>query len=144
MTSRQIQQSNNQTAASNTYQYYNDGALRFSHALDDRFDRAFSYDNAARVSESYSGSEARDFINAHQSGTATGPFSQSYQYTQFNQVGQETNRIWDKSTTTTNNFVNNRRDGWSYDADGQLVQADASSYSRDAASQIGQVALMKS
>src|SRR5438309_8286361 len=77
MTSRQVQQSNNQAGASSTYQYYNDGGLRFSHSLDDRFDRAFSYDQVARVSEAYSGSEARDFINGTNSGVPTGAFRQS-------------------------------------------------------------------
>ena len=68
MTSFQIQQSNGVNAASSTYQYYADGGLRFSHSVDDRFDRAFTYDHAARVSEAYSGSEARDFINGTNSG----------------------------------------------------------------------------
>src|SRR6266849_5701968 len=126
---------------SSTYQYYADGQLRYSHSLDDRFDRAFSYDQSARVSDAYSGSEARDFINGGNSGAPTGPYHQSYQYDQFNQVTQQTNRLWSQTQTTYNNFVNNRLDGWSYDADGQITHDDSMTYSHDAAGQIVQSAV---
>src|SRR6266404_1124857 len=84
ITNRQIQSGNYQSLS--THQYYDDGGLRFSHSPDDRFDRAFTYDHAARVSEAYSGSEARDFVNGTNSGAPTGPYRQSYQYDGFSQT----------------------------------------------------------
>jgi len=138
MTSRQIQDINNAVGASSTYQYYDDGGLRFSHSIDDRFDRAFSYDNAGRAAESYSGSEARDYINGTNSGAPTGAYRQSYQYDVFNQVTQQTNRIWSQTQTTSNTFVNNRLQGWSYDAAGGLTNDGSINYARDAAGELVQ------
>jgi hypothetical protein len=138
MTSRQVQQSNNQAGASSTYQYYNDGGLRFSHSLDDRFDRAFSYDQVGRVSEAYSGSEARDFYYGGNSGAPTGAYRQSYQYSPYNQITQQTNRLWSQNETVSNSFVNNRLQGWSYDAAGGLTNDGSINYTRDAAGRLVQ------
>src|SRR5437763_2937079 len=138
MTSFQIQQPNGVNAASSTYQYYADGGLRFSHSVDDRFDRAFTYDHAARVSEAYSGSEARDFINGTNSGVPTAPFRQSYQYNGFDQVTQQYDRYWSASGTTTNSFVNNRLQGWSYDAEGQVTNDGSTNYTWDAVGRVTQ------
>jgi hypothetical protein len=107
--------------------------VKFSHnALDERFDRAFAYDHAARTSEAYSGSEARDFTSGTNSGTPTGPYRQSYQYSQFNQITQQTNRLWTDTETTTSTFVNNRMQSWAYDASGFVIGTDGTSYIRDA------------
>jgi hypothetical protein len=133
MTSRQILQVSGQPGASSTYQYYADGQLKFSHSLDDRFDRAFSYDNAGRTVEAYSGSEARAFNNNTYSGPATGPYRQSYQYDALDQITQQTNRLWSQTQATYNTFVNNRLQDWSYDADGGLTNDGSVSYTRDAA-----------
>ena len=133
MTSRQILQVSGQPGASSTYQYYADGQLKFSHSLDDRFDRAFSYDNVGRTVEAYSGSEARDFNNNTYSGPATGPYRQSYQYDAIDQITQQTNRLWSRTQATYNTFVNNRLQDWSYDADGGLSNDGNNSYARDAA-----------
>jgi hypothetical protein len=84
MTTRQTQWGSYQSSYS--YQYYADGALRFSQSPDNRFDRAFTYDHVARVTEAYSGSEARDYINNTNSGAPTGPYRQSYQYDGFHQT----------------------------------------------------------
>ena len=46
--------------------YYADGALKFAHQLvaeDEKFDRAFTYDQVSMLSEAYSGSEARDVLS---------------------------------------------------------------------------------
>src|SRR6266404_5416973 len=134
MTSRQMQSGGNQS--SSTYQYYDDGSLRFSQSADNRFDRAFVYDHAARVSEAYSGSEARDFINGTNSGAPTGPYRQSYQYDGFDEITQQTNRIWSQTQTANNTFVNNRLQGWSYDADGALTSDASNNYGRDAAGRL--------
>jgi YD repeat-containing protein len=136
MTSFQLQQPGGQLGMSSSYQYYPDGQLKFSHSLDDRFDRAFSYDRLSRVSEAYSGSEARDFINGANSGPATGPYRQSYQYNALNQITQQTNRLWGDLETTTNTFVNNRLQAFGYDAAGRITQADGTTYTWDATGRI--------
>src|ERR1051325_8025055 len=118
---------------STTTQFYADGQVKFSHnALDERFDRAFAYDHVARATEAYSGSQARDFINSTNSGTSTGPYRQSYQYNSFNQISQQTNRLWSDNETTINTWANNRNSLSSYDAAGLAVGADGTSSTRDA------------
>ena len=131
-----MQQPNSITPVGSTYQHYADGGLRFSHSVDDRFDRAFTYDHAARVSEAYSGFETRDFINGTNSGAPTGPYRQSYQYDGFSEITQQTNRIWSETQTANNTFVNNRLQGWSYDAAGGLTSDGSNNYIRDAAGRL--------
>ena len=63
------------------YQYYDDGALKYADdLLDNRFDRAYGYEQTTRLKEDYSGSEASDFVNQTSSGTTTGPYRQSFSY----------------------------------------------------------------
>src|SRR5437660_6619315 len=55
------------------YQYYADGRLSYSHDLDDaRYDRAYNYDHAARITDGLSGSEARGVQ------VADGPYKESF------------------------------------------------------------------
>jgi len=137
MTGFDVRWQNNQLAMSHTHQYYTDGQLQFSHdALDERFDRAYSFDHAMRVNEAYSGSEARDFVNHTSSGAPTGPYRQSYQYSPFNQTAQQTDRLWSYADNTASTFTNNRRADWLYDAAGQVTGADALSFTRDVTNQI--------
>jgi YD repeat-containing protein len=139
MTSFTVQDSSGQLRMSHSHQYYADGRPQFSHdALDERFDRALAYDHEGRTTEAYSGSEARDFVNNTSSGTPTGPYRQSYQYSPFDQITQQTNRLWNDNETTTNSFVNNRKQGWSFDATGFAITDDSASYTRDAAGLIVQ------
>jgi hypothetical protein len=137
MTSFEVRRPNNQLAMSRTNQYYSDGQLQFSHdALDERFDRAAAYDHAARAVEAYSGSQARDFVYGTNSGTTTGPYRQSFQYNVFDQITQQTNRLWSANEATTSTFANNRRQGWGYDAAGELTSTDDISFNRDVTGEI--------
>src|SRR5215213_1016930 len=121
------------SSISENYGYYNDGSLAIVTDLDDtggisppstlRFlSRAFSYDQVGRVSQS----------NGVGIGTMPGvPYSQSYSYDEF---GNMTNRSgsyynWNNSaspTSDTATYVNNRRTGWTYDANGQVTFSPAS------------------
>ncbi|HKP84132.1 MAG TPA: hypothetical protein VJT69_19095 [Pyrinomonadaceae bacterium] len=136
MTGFEVRKSTNEIVMSTSNQYYNDGQLKFSDALDERFDRAFSYDHAGRIKETYTGSEARDFNNNTSGSTPTGPYRQSFQYNAFNQLTQQTDRLWSVSDTTTTSYANNRRVGWTYDAAGRLLVEDSVSYTIDAAGRI--------
>ncbi|MDQ1638475.1 MAG: hypothetical protein QOF62_1814 [Pyrinomonadaceae bacterium] len=134
LTGFEVRDGAGQLKMSRTHQYYADGNLKFSqNPLDERFDRAYSYDHIRRGNEAYSGSEARDFVNGTNSGTPTGPYRQSYQYSSFNQVAQQTNRLWSENETVGNTFLNNRRQYWGYDAAGAVVYDDETGYMRDAA-----------
>ncbi|MGH9875196.1 MAG: hypothetical protein ACRD9S_22300 [Pyrinomonadaceae bacterium] len=49
------------TVMKTQYQYYSDGGLKFADdLLDERFDRAFSYDQVGMLKEAYSGSQSRE------------------------------------------------------------------------------------
>jgi YD repeat-containing protein len=134
MTSFDVRKPSGELQISTTTQFYQDGQVKFSHnALDERFDRAFDYDQVARATQAYSGSEARDFINNTNSGNPTGPYRQNYQFNPFDQISQQTNRLWSDNETTTSTFTNNRNSAWSYDASGFVTRDDSASYTRDAA-----------
>jgi len=117
-------------------QHYSDGPLADDHdLLNDRLDRAFSYDNAGALKEAYSGSEARDYVNGTNSGTTTGPYRQSYQHDPFGHITSRTNRFWSQSDAFTASYANNRRQdpGFQYDAAGHLTQDADLQYAYDAA-----------
>jgi Tol biopolymer transport system component len=124
------------TAMKTQNQYYADDHPKYSHdVLDERFDRAFSYDNVGAAKDAYSGSEARDFLNNTNSGTPTGPYRQSYQHDAFGNMTSRTNRFWSHSDTFAANYTNNRRQdtGFAYDGDGRLKQDTDLQYTYDAA-----------
>jgi hypothetical protein len=114
---------------SKTFSYPNDGALRFSSdALDHRFDRSYGYDQAARLTSAFSGAEARG------EGTTTNrPYNQSYGFDAFGHLSQRAVKTWSTSDfTISQTYLNNRRVGWGYDADGRVTDA-GDDYSYDAA-----------
>lgn len=119
------------------FQYYADGNLRSaSDDLRNEFDRAYAYNHVGGPREAYSGSEARDFLNGTNSGTATGPYRQSFQHDAFGNTTSNTSRFWSAYPTTTNvTYSNNRKQGIgiSYDAEGNLTQDADLQYTYDAA-----------
>lgn len=112
------------TVMKGQYQYHQDSSPKYAHdVLDERLDRSFSYDNAGSLKEAYSGSEARDYVNGTNSGTATGPYRQSYQHDPFGNMTNRTNRFWSQSDVFTASYANNRRQdpAFHYDAVGNLT-----------------------
>jgi len=127
---------------SSDYQYYANGNLRSaSDNIGDIFERhiftrAYAYDQVGGAKEAYSGSEAEDFLNGTSSGTATGPYRQSFQHDAFGNITSNTSRFWSRGATTTNATYNNNRKqgtGISYDAEGHLTQDADVNYEYDAA-----------
>ena len=128
-----------------TYQYYADGRVKFAH--DQSYnpvpikDRAYQYDHAGRIAEAYSGAEARDFVNNTNSGTADGPFRQTYTYDAWDNQLNESGRFWSRPVATTSSYNSaNRNTEWSYDADGNVTSRNdgttvfqAAHYGSDAA-----------
>jgi YD repeat-containing protein len=101
------------TTGSN-YTYYDDGKINYDGRLDNSiFDRKYTYDQAGRIKDALTGSEARG------GNTADGPFKQTYGYDGWGNTTSQTQRLWTGSTTTNNySFSNNRRQDFGYDANG--------------------------
>lgn len=97
-----------------TYDYYDDGRIRFVGDLyDNRFDRKYTYNHTSRLQDALTGGEARGGT------TADGPYRESYSYDVWGNTITETKRLWTGNPTTTNaSFTNNRRQYWAYDANG--------------------------
>lgn len=130
------------TVMSSQYQYHADGSLRSAHdLLDERMDRAFSYDHVGRLQEAYTGSEARDYLNSTSSGMQTGPYRQTYQYSVWGELTQRSNRFWSQPSNFTASYVNGRNQNasWQYDNDGRVRQDETLSYTHDAAGRNRQV-----
>jgi YD repeat-containing protein len=107
------------------YQYYDDGRLKFAQdqgASNSIKDRAYQYDHEGRLREAYSGSEARDFINQTNSGAATGPYRESFNYDAWENTLSSGGRLWSRNEVTTASFNQaNRNPAWSYDAQGNVT-----------------------
>jgi YD repeat-containing protein len=124
------------TVMKTKYQYYDDGDLKYADdLLDERFDRAYGYDQTRRLKEDYSGSEARDFINQPSSGTITGPYRQTFTYDVWSNTTSRTGRFWSRPTTFTASYSDGRNTNslWQHDADGRVLRDQFLKYTYDAA-----------
>ena len=98
---------------SKSYQYYADGALRFSsESTSHTWDRFYSYDHTGRVKEAFSGAEAR-----FEGLTNSRPYRETFTYDAMGHLTDESRKVWSANFGRSDTFVNNRRSGWSYDAD---------------------------
>lgn len=106
------------TALSADFEYHADGALRYAKDNTDAVkDRAYRYDQAGRLSEGFSGSEARGLSGAD------GVYRQTYQYDVWsNLTGRAVNRFWSGSAPFGTSYVNNREPSAGYDADGRVTR----------------------
>jgi fibronectin type III domain protein len=110
-----------------SYQYHNDGTIKFvddqsPYGGDPLKDRAYTYDAVRRVQETFSGAEARDFVNNTSGSTPDGPYHHSYSYDAWNNLVNDTGRFWSRNTTTEANYDStNRNPAWSYDANGNVL-----------------------
>jgi hypothetical protein len=120
------------------YSYEADGRIRSVRDLtDERFDSAYQYDHVGRLREAYSGSEARDFLSATQSGTVTGPYRQTYLYDAFDNLTRRENRFWSEPDTYTANYDAAQRNAlWGYDDAGQVTRDESRNYRMDAAGHV--------
>src|SRR5207244_2504725 len=108
------------------YQHYADGKLKFAQDQSTYSapikDRAYSYDHAGRLTEAYSGAQARDFINNTNTGVVDGPYRQTYSYDAWDNLTNESWRFWSRNGGTSSSYnSSNRNAAWSYDADGHLL-----------------------
>jgi YD repeat-containing protein len=117
------------------YQYYPDGTPKFAQdLLDSRFDRAWTYDQVGRLSEAYTGQEADNYAGVSVQFPQSGPYRHTHQYDVWNNLTSRTGRYWSQTSdfTTTYNGQNQRQ-GWTYDAAGNVLNDETNQYDYDAA-----------
>jgi YD repeat-containing protein len=134
------------TAMLSDYSYDADGRVRFADdRMDDRFDRAYSYDQAGRLGEAYSGGQARDFAATGAANPLSGgPYRVSYRYDEFDDLTRRDARYWgaSQSTIPVLEAGTGRNQAWGYDADGRLVGDTAVAYKYDAAGRARRVSAL--
>jgi YD repeat-containing protein len=116
------------------YQYYPDGTLKYTQDLmDSRFDRAWTYDQVGRLSVAYTGQEADNYAGASVPVPQTGPYLHAHQYDVWNNLTSRTGRYWSQTTNFTATYNSqNQRQGWTYDAAGNLLNDTTNQHTYDA------------
>jgi hypothetical protein len=127
------------------YDYLNEHTGRVTYAQniqDATLDRSYEYDNAGRLAISHAGAEARAHAINGQWGTQDGPYSQGYDYDVWGNVthkygwGGEVQGGSPSSSTDLNYACSgNRRNGFSYDAAGNLTNDLGQNFTYDAMGQ---------
>ena len=127
------------------YDYFNEHTGRVTYAgsiYDNTLDRSYEYDNVGRLVISHSGAEARAHAYSGQWGTQDGPYSQGYDYDVWGNVthkygwgGEVQGGSPTASTDITYAYTGNRRNGFSYDASGNLTNDLGQTFTYDATGQ---------
>jgi RHS repeat-associated protein len=127
------------------YDYLNEHTGRVTYAQniqDATLDRSYEYDNAGRLAISHAGAEARAHAINGQWGTQDGPYSQGYDYDVWGNVthkygwGGEVQGGTPSSSTDLNYaYSGSRRNGFSYDAAGNLTNDLGQNFTYDATGQ---------
>ena len=115
------------------YTYSNDGRLKFTQdqlTTNSKFDRLYRYDHLGRVTTALSGLEARE-----QGTTNDRPYNETMTYDAFDHLTSREVFQWDRHDISIDTYTNNRRVGWSYDADGRIL-VGSNQYTYDAAGQV--------
>lgn len=105
-----------------TYEYHQDGMIKLAQNGNPIKDRAYSYDTVARLQTSFSGVEARNYVNDTTGGTPDGPYRHDYTYDPWNNLTEDESRFWTRDASTVATYgLDNRNPSWSYDAEGNLL-----------------------
>ena len=128
-----------------SYDYLNERTGRVTYAQniqDGSLDRSYEYDHVGRLVISHSGAEARAHAINGQWGTQDGPYSQGYDYDVWGNVthkygwgGEVQGGSPSASTDITYAYTGNRRNGFSYDAAGNLTNDLGQTFTYDATGQ---------
>jgi YD repeat-containing protein len=115
------------------YQYYADGRLNFADDLTNSvFDRSYQYDQVGRMTTALSGAEARG-----EPATNNRPYNQSFGYDAWDNMSARAAKHWSKNIPTVPLVeVNNRVNGWQYDADGRATVTNSVTSTFDAAGRL--------
>jgi YD repeat-containing protein len=114
------------------YDYYADGRINHAYDVaDDRLDRKQDYDHVGRLKDAYSGREARGLTPTNPADSA---FRQSFDYNAFSNMTSRTGRFWRQMQLPESaTYTNDRRGGWSYDANGNVLTDNSHENTFDAA-----------
>ncbi|PYS25033.1 MAG: hypothetical protein DMF72_03030 [Acidobacteria bacterium] len=127
------------------YDYFNEHTGRVTYAqsnFNSSLDRSYEYDDFGRLAVSHTGAEARAHAFSGQWGTMDGPYSLGFNYDQWGNMtqrygwGGEVQGGGANQTSYINEtFTNNRRDGFTYDAAGNLTNDLGQTFTYDATGQ---------
>lgn len=122
-------------AISMTYQHFADGRVSYSHdAIDQRFDRSYSYDQSGELTQALSGAEARG-----EPATNDRPYNQDFTFDVWGNMTGRSGKHWSKNFPVFGGtYANNRLDGWQYDADGRNLISNSVTSTFDAAGRLVQ------
>jgi YD repeat-containing protein len=118
-----------------TYQYFDDGRVKFSeNFFDHRFDRSYSYDQAGRITQALTGAEARG-----EAPTNNRPYKETITFDVWNNMTSRLGKHWSHNMAGfAATYVNNRMDGSQYDADGRITMSNSVNSTFDAAGRLVQ------
>ncbi|HYR74761.1 MAG TPA: S8 family serine peptidase [Pyrinomonadaceae bacterium] len=117
------------------YAWESTGRVEFVRNVDDEtLDRYYGYDHVGRLSVSRSGSEARLAVGEQVPLAYDGPYSHGYQYDQFGNITYREGWGGDNPSFTAT-YTNNRRNGLTYDAGGNLTNDGGQNFSYDTTGQ---------
>jgi YD repeat-containing protein len=111
-----------------SYEYYNDSSMRFVHNVSDgNFDRLYQYDHAGRLTFATTGGAARGDSSAI-------PYHETFGFNAWGDTTYRFTETWSQDDfADAATFTNGRRDGWGYEADGNIKTIETRNYSYDAA-----------
>jgi hypothetical protein len=115
--------------------YYPDGKVKFVRQdIDGRFHRAFDYDHAGRLKESYSGEDACNFAGQSCANPQPAVYRHTYAYDQWNNMTSRTGNYWGHASNLSapHDSSNNHNQYWGYDPAGHIIDADGVTYKHDA------------
>ena len=110
-----------------SYEYYNDSSMRFVHNVSDsNFDRLYEYDQVGQLAYATTGGAARGDLGAT-------PYFETFGYNAWGDTTSRFTETWSQNEfADAGSFTNGRRDGWGYEADGNIKTIDTRTYDYDA------------
>jgi YD repeat-containing protein len=125
----------------NEFQYYDDGKIRYSREYNSSSaDRAYTYDNTGRLQQALTGAEARGEAVTSTFQRDLIPFRHDYQFDAWGNMKNASGWHWSHSIpANVSNYLNNRNQAFTYDAEGHVTVEETRHYTYDAA---GRMTLM--
>ena len=106
-------------ASTSDNQYFADGRVKFAGSSngDTKFDRSYTYDQVGRLTQAFTGKDARG------DNGEDGPYKQTYAYDVWDNMTSRNNRFWTQPDDLfTGTYANDRNSSWTYNASGQVTQ----------------------
>jgi hypothetical protein len=114
------------------HEYYGDSTLKYvkDHKNSD-YDRAFKWDQVGRLEIAYTGEEARGFAGKGPPSDFPGPYRQTYQHDEWDNMTSRVTLFWSKDDTQNTSFTpeTGRNPNWGYEPLETLARITTSSTS---------------